>query len=546
MLERPYDGCGLCFVGVRRLSRKTDATWSPKRQRENVLSAVKSVGGHVIAWADDWEVSGATNPFDRPKLGSWLQGKRGPYSGIAGAAVDRIGRSLVDCLNTGYRMRDEGKLLVTYGHDGPWDLDDPVDENRFTMEAWGAQMELRATQSRNRDETVKARTQGRKRGKHAYGYRYVRLHPRAGIDHVALDRGEDMPPDVRDRENACEILREIQRRILADQTGEVTQHTEAARLTRAGVYSPADHERVMSGREARGGPWDGESIVRMLTSEAALGYLMHKGRPVVDDEGMPICAVPPLWNRATHEALKKKLAPKNPRGPRAQSGVHLLSSIAVCGVCGTRLYRTGDPVAMTCKGRSKGIAPDCQPSPTIQVSILEEAVTGWFLETYGDHAYMETVYDPGNGVEEEIAEVSTARNRLRDDRDAGLYDDEEDAEWYRKRYSHLTAEIKRLKAVPIRPAGMVARPTGETVASRWAGAADNAERREILHEFDVTVKVYPEGSAYRWRPFVGGEDVDTDLSASVDVIRQRRAPEMKAAGQRIDNNIRGVAASVWH
>lgn len=77
---------------------------------------------------------------------------------------------------------------------------------------------------------------------------------------------------------------------------------------------------------------------------------------------------------------------------------------------------------------------------------------------------------------------------------------------------------------------MVALPTGETVASRWAGAADNAERREILHEFDVTVKVYPEGSAYRWRPFVGGEDVDTDLSASVDVIRQRRAPEMKAAG----------------
>ena len=32
MLTTDYDGCGRCLVGVRRLSRKTDATSSPKRQ----------------------------------------------------------------------------------------------------------------------------------------------------------------------------------------------------------------------------------------------------------------------------------------------------------------------------------------------------------------------------------------------------------------------------------------------------------------------------------------------------------------------------------
>ncbi|MFE0350358.1 hypothetical protein [Streptomyces griseoluteus] len=67
----------------------------------------------------------------------------------------------MDCLNTGYKMRDEGKLLVTYGHDGAWDLDDQVDENRFTMEAWGAQMELRAIRRRNRNATEKTRAAGR-------------------------------------------------------------------------------------------------------------------------------------------------------------------------------------------------------------------------------------------------------------------------------------------------------------------------------------------------------------------------------------------------
>ncbi|MFF9350531.1 recombinase family protein [Streptomyces sp. NPDC014734] len=506
-VERPYDGCGRCLVGVRRLSRKSDATWSPERQRTNVLAAVKGVGGHVIGWADDWEVSGAVDPLSRPQLGPWLRDKRGPYDGIAGAAVDRIGRSLVDCLNTGYRMRDEGKLLVTYGHSGPWDLNDVNDENQFIAQAWGAQMELRATEGRNRDETVKAREQGRKRGKHSYGYRYVRLHPKASIDHVALDRGEDMPPDIRDRENASERLREVARRILADETGEITEYSEAARLTRAGVLSPADHERVMSGKQPRGGPWDGAALVRMLTSEAALGYLLHKGRPVLDDKGLPIRVAPALWNRATHDALIRKLSPKQPRKKRAQSGTHLLSSVAQCGVCEFRLYRTGSPVAMTCKSRSKGLS-DCRPSPTIQVSILESGVTGWFLETFGGHQFMETVYDAGNGVEEELSELLTARNRLRDDRAAGLYEDDDDADWYRTRYSQLSADIKRLRATPIRPAGMVTRPTGETVESTWRSAVDDGARRQLLQEFGVTVKVWPEGHAPRWEPVVDGTDVD--------------------------------------
>ncbi|MER5491503.1 recombinase family protein [Streptomyces sp. NPDC002490] len=94
------------------------ATSSPERQRDDVLAAVESVDGPVMAWADDWEVSGATDPMTRPKLGPWLRDERGPYDGIAGAVVDRLGRNLVDCLNTGYMMRDTGKLLLTYGHDG--------------------------------------------------------------------------------------------------------------------------------------------------------------------------------------------------------------------------------------------------------------------------------------------------------------------------------------------------------------------------------------------------------------------------------------------
>jgi DNA invertase Pin-like site-specific DNA recombinase len=179
------------------------ATSSPERQRESVLTAAASVGAHIIGWADDWEVSGATDPVTRPKLGPWLRDERGPYDGLVAAAVDRLGRNVVDCLNTGYKMRDEKKMLVTYGHDGAWNLDDPADESRFTMEAWGAQMELRAIQRRSRDATVKTRAAGRPKGKPSYGFQYVRKVMGGKIDHVEL------------HPHASEVIREVARRILA-------------------------------------------------------------------------------------------------------------------------------------------------------------------------------------------------------------------------------------------------------------------------------------------------------------------------------------------
>jgi hypothetical protein len=81
MLTTEYDGCGRCLVAVRRLSRKTDKTSSPQRQGDQDLAAAADAGGHIIAWADDWEVSGATDPVTRKGLGSCLRGEMGPYEG---------------------------------------------------------------------------------------------------------------------------------------------------------------------------------------------------------------------------------------------------------------------------------------------------------------------------------------------------------------------------------------------------------------------------------------------------------------------------------
>jgi len=100
MLTTEYDGCGCCLVAVRRLSRKTDKTNSPERQGNQILAATGDVGGHIIAWADDWEVSGATEPLTRSGFGPWLRGEMGPYDGVVSASVDRVGRNVRDTLST--------------------------------------------------------------------------------------------------------------------------------------------------------------------------------------------------------------------------------------------------------------------------------------------------------------------------------------------------------------------------------------------------------------------------------------------------------------
>jgi site-specific DNA recombinase len=72
------------------------------------------------------------------------------------------------------------------------------------------------------------RENGEPKQRPSYGYRYVRLSPTQKIDHVEID------------EVAAEVIREVARRILIDETGKITCATEAARLNREGVPSPDD------------------------------------------------------------------------------------------------------------------------------------------------------------------------------------------------------------------------------------------------------------------------------------------------------------------
>ncbi|GAA1186322.1 recombinase family protein [Kitasatospora gansuensis] len=489
----PYDGCGMCFVGTRRLSRVVGPTGSPEKQRDFILEAVAKVGGHVIAWADDWEVSGAVDPLRRPALGPWLREEMGPYNGLAGASVERIGRNVRDALNTEAMITEAGRLLVTADHEGIWDLTDPAQENDFMLKAWASQMELRNIQKRNRDESKRAKTAGRVNGAPSYGFMHVRATPTSKVERV-IDQ------------EAHGVLLECVRRILSDTTGTVTVDGEIARLNRAGVMCPSDRLAVLYGREPQGGRWHRKTLAHILCSENALGFHTVKGKVQLSAEtSRPVRVAPELWDRATHEALKAKIRPEfrklspEVKAERFSNRPVLLSKRADCGNCGNGMTRNGSSrtkgkcvPAYSCQGRARGIpgSEECSPAPIMAGAILDKIVETRFLARYGAGQLMRRIYEPGTGFGSQIAELKAVKARLLADRQAGIYDEPEDAETFQQQFKACNAEIRELEKQPERPGGWITVPTGETVADRWA-REDVQGRREMLIEHGVRVEVRP-------------------------------------------------------
>ncbi|MFJ3757117.1 recombinase family protein [Streptomyces sp. NPDC090080] len=479
-----YDGCGKCLVGVRRLSRKTESTNSPEKQGDLIERAAREAGAHIIAWADDWEVSGATDPRDRPQFGPWLRGEKGPYDGIVGAAVDRIGRNARDVLNTAYETYETCQLLVTADHPGVWDLSDPDQESELLVKALGAQLEHRSTRRRIQDEHVRARKAGQPKKKPSYGYMYVRRVPMGKVEKIVFH------PD------ASREIRNVAERILTDTTDKITISTEAARLTREGVLTPHGLLAVMYGREPQVKPWTYQTLRQILWSEASLGYLMHKGKPVLGDDGRPRQIAPPLWDSATREALIAKTRPKpdarhNGRKARAARGTTLLVAISFCGSCGERLIVNGLK-GYGCTARVRGIvtSQSCKPAPTMKIKMLDKEVTDWFLAEYGDGQVMKKEFIAGTNYAVQVADLERDRKRLRDDRNAGLYESDDDTDWYRTEYKRMGDEIARLKKLPDRAPKVVMVPTGRSIADEWENARDDSERRELLNEFGVRVELF--------------------------------------------------------
>lgn len=474
-------------VGARfflRLSQMNDNSNSPDKQVRHVRGVARKNGAHIIAWVQDWDVSGAVDPMERKGFGPRLRDEMGPYDGIAASAVDQIGRDLLSVLSVGRHMTLTRRLILTHDHDGPWDLKDENDEQQFTFKALLAQGELRSIQRRTGQTAVNMREIGRKYERISYGFKYVPVGDGWVVDHIALDQ------------EAADVMREAARRIATawqnrkpDRRATISCSTEIKRLNQAGVLSPNDHRAVQYGKEPKGIPWSAKTLRCILISKAALGYLMHDGRPVLDREGRPIrIRKEQLWDSSMHKVLVEACTPQRSDKGRAAKSSAMLIELTDCGLCTVpiRIHsHKKDERTYRCLGRQNGLPQSngCQPAPSMPIDEADKYVAEWFLNRFGVTELSEQFYDPGTDVGARIVNLKGDRERLREDRAAGLYNSAEDTEWYRQTLIAMGEQLAELEKIPLREPGMYWRPTGRTVADEWNAAVSAVARREILRDY---------------------------------------------------------------
>jgi hypothetical protein len=119
------------------------------------------------------------------------------------------------------------------------------------------------------------------------------------------------------------------------------------------------------------------------------------------------------------------------------------------------------------------------------------------MTRFGDAQQYREVFDPGTGHAARRAELETDLTRLREDRQAGIYDRPTDADWFRAEYQRLSQDLDAINTEPERDAGMVWVPTGTTMGDLWQQAETDAQRRELLASYHVKAVVYPRGSELR-------------------------------------------------
>lgn len=125
---------------VVRLSRVTDDTTSPERQRSEAERVCNERGWTVVGVAEDLDVSGGKSPWDRPALASWLD-RPEDYDVIVFFRLDRLVRSVAHLWKMVEWSEDHGVTLVS-ATEPHFDLSDRFGRLIVALVATVAELEL--------------------------------------------------------------------------------------------------------------------------------------------------------------------------------------------------------------------------------------------------------------------------------------------------------------------------------------------------------------------------------------------------------------------
>ncbi|MET7749944.1 recombinase family protein [Micromonospora sp. NPDC005367] len=461
------------ILGVIRLSRETDESTSPERQRDAVTKWAELHGHTIVGWAEDLDVSGDKNPWDRPDLGPWLRGQADEFDGIVGAKVDRLSRRLLHFVQLIEWAETRGKVVASATE--PINTSDRFGRMISQMLAMFAEFERDAIKERAGDSQRKAREVGRWHGgTPPYGYKPERLP----------DAGWTLIHDPVSSEN----VREIVRRIL----GGSSMNAICSDFNSRGIPTPSDHYRQSVGKPMKGYKWKTTALIPMLRSRALLGEMEIAGKPVTSSDDLPVRRADPLLTYAEWKQIQDALEKLSKRKTRTASTAPLLHiAFCECGLPLYRVYASGNKGPRQhqyyrCKGRN--LSPQTCSAKTMRADELERHAVESLLLLAGGLEMTEKRLIPGEDSAAKLEQIERRLQELRTDRDAGLFEGE-DAE-FQSRYLALRQRKRELEATPSIPDRWEEVPTGRTFREVWDGLASAEDQRAFLLSSGLRVTLH--------------------------------------------------------
>lgn len=462
---------------VVRLSRVTDETTSPERQREACEQLCAERGWEVVGLAQDLDVSaGKTSPFDRPALREWLgDGKADPgradeFDVIVFFRLDRLVRS-VSHLWRMIEWSENHDVLLVSATEKHFDLSDRFGKVIVSLIATVAELELDAISERNAS---------------AFRHNYRAGKWRGGVPPWGYlpEQTEQGWRLVQDPESVSVILSVVDR-VLAGEPLRAVAHD----LTERKVLTPKDRFAQHQGREPKGFKWHSGPLKRSLTSPTLLGYAVSRGEIVRGDDGSPIVRSEPILSQPVFDRLQVELVDRENRKEPTKRTSSLLLQVVFCAVCGRPCYRLKGGAGRVARYRcaSAQYKETCG-NRTVVCHELDDLVESAVLRLIGESERLERVWDSGEDTGAELAEVDATLADLVSQLGIGAFrPGTPQRAALDARIDALAKRRDELASATSKPAGWIWQSTGETFAVWWERQTVQ-ERNVYLRSMGVTAR----------------------------------------------------------
>lgn len=468
---------GLRILGAVRLSRLTDETTSPERQREQIELTAKARGDGPVTIVEDLDVSGAVSPFDREHLGPYLTKPEliATWDALCVAKLDRLTRSVRDFALMVEWCKEHGKSIISVSEG--IDFGSSVGKLIAQVLVMFAEFERDRMSERRREAAASLAVLGRwGAGAPPFGYQT--------IENVVGEGFIIVPEPV-----TAAAVETIVHGIINDGW----TLAEGVRWLNSNGVKP---QRSKSNPSAN---WTTTTLQRILTSRKLLGEIQLHGQAVRDGEGRKV-RFDPIIKEDTWQQLQGALQARTRPTSGRRRNASLLLQVAFC-TCGAafHLHKTkgGMKEAVDyyqCSAGRRGGSKRGETAESeqcrarmIRMETLNEAVTDSLLAVHGNTDITRRVVLPASDSSADLAEIEQALDDLEGDRyERGLFEGTAGAQRYAKIIKRLHDRRDEVALLPHEEAKIIFEPTGQTVTQRWQTLTER-ERGDMLRELAVRV-----------------------------------------------------------